>query len=72
MNLIIRDVVCDEYNYTVSQLIASTVAVFVLPLDCACTRAHVVDGYDDQRTRAYINISLHDVSAFEFRCIGIA
>ena len=24
------------------------------------------------RVRAYINISLHDVSAFEFRCIGIA
>ena len=48
MNLIIRDVVSDEYNYTVPRLIASTAAiktVFVLPLDCARTRARIVDGY---------------------------
>ena len=50
MNLIIRDLASDEYNYTVPLLIASTAAiktVFVLPLDCARTHTRVVDGYDD-------------------------
>ena len=48
MNLIIRDLASDEYNYTVPLLIASTAAiktVFVLPLDCARTHTRVVDGY---------------------------
>ena len=50
MNLIIRDLASDEYNYTVPRLISSTAAiktVFVLPLDCARTHTRVVDGYDD-------------------------
>ena len=50
MNLIIRDLASDEYNYTVLRLVASTAAiktVFVLPLDCARTHTRVVDGYDD-------------------------
>ena len=44
VNLIIRDVASDEYNYTVPRLIASTAAiktVFVLPHDCARTHTRV-------------------------------
>ena len=52
MNLIIRDLASDEYNYTVPRLIVSTSTaaiktVFVLPLDCARTHTRVVDDYDD-------------------------